>query len=61
MTLSPPRSFTFLLSLVFAVVGFLMFQGNLSPISFAGYTLTAFWSMTIGYCLLALGCLLRGF
>ncbi|SNY91959.1 hypothetical protein SAMN04515647_2200 [Cohaesibacter sp. ES.047] len=60
MTLSPPRTFTFLLSLIFAVVGYLMFQGNISPITLAGYTLTSFWSMTIAYVLLAVGCLLRG-
>ena len=60
MNLSAPTSVTFLVSLVVAVVGILLFLGVLPTLAVAGFSLTAFWAMTIAFVILALGCLLKG-
>ena len=53
MTLNAPTQIVFLISLVIAVLGLLMFFGVfLAP--------WAFWTMTIAYVVLAAACLLKG-
>ncbi len=54
MKLTPPRGIVFFISLVFAVVGGLMYFGYIT--FFAQY---AFILLIIGYVLLALACLFK--
>lgn len=55
MNLSAPTQIVFLISLVVAILGILAGMGILVflPIS-------AFWLVTVGYVILAAGCMLKG-
>jgi hypothetical protein len=53
--LNAPAQMTFLISLVLAVLGLLAVFVTIPFVT--GY---AFWFMTIGYVVLALGCILKG-
>ena len=53
--LTAPTNLVFLISLIIAVLGILSGIGAVSLIS-----ISAFWMVTIGYAILAVGCLLRG-
>ncbi|WP_169054130.1 hypothetical protein [Nitratireductor sp. XY-223] len=55
MKLTAPTNLVFLISLIIAVLGILSGIGAVSLIS-----ISAFWMVTIGYAILAVGCLLRG-
>ncbi len=55
MRLSAPTILVFLISLVAAVLGILSGLGIVAVIP-----LSAFWLLTIGYAVLALGCLFKG-
>lgn len=55
MNLSAPTMVVFLISLVIAALGLLDGLGVLSIIP-----IQAFWMMTIGYIVLAAGCLFKG-
>lgn len=55
MKLTAPTNLVFLISLIIAVLGILSGLGVLSVI-----TVSAFWLVTIGYVVLAAGCLMKG-
>lgn len=55
MNLSAPTTVVFIISLVIAILGILAGTGILSIIP-----ISAFWLVTIGYVVLAAGCLLKG-
>lgn len=55
MNLSAPTNIVFIISLVIAVLGILAGTGVFSIIP-----ISAFWLVTIGYAVLAAGCLLKG-
>lgn len=55
MNLSAPTNIVFIISLVIAVLGILAGLGIFTVIP-----VSAFWLVTIGYVVLAAGCLLKG-
>lgn len=55
MSLSAPKQIVFLISLIIVVVGIL---AGLAIIP--GLPISALWIVTIGYIVLAIGCLLKG-
>ena len=55
MNLSAPTNIVFIISLVVAILGILAGLGVLAIIP-----VSAFWLVTIGYVILAAGCLLKG-
>lgn len=55
MTLSAPTMVVFIMSLIIVALGVLAALGILSIVPIA-----AVWIVTIGYAILALGCLLKG-
>ncbi len=55
MSLSAPTMIVFLISLAIAILGVLAGLGIFSIIP-----VSAFWLVTIGYVILAAGCLLKG-
>lgn len=55
MNLSAPTVVVFIISLVIAVLGILAGLGILAIIP-----VSAFWLVTVGYVVLAAGCLLKG-
>lgn len=56
MSLSAPTTPVFIISVIIAVLGILSGVGVLSVIP-----VSAFWLVTIGYIILAAGCMLKGF
>jgi hypothetical protein len=55
MNLSAPKQIIFIVALIIAIIAVLMF---LSVITFV--PIPAFWTMTIAYVVLAIGCLIKG-
>ncbi|MBL4732882.1 MAG: hypothetical protein JKY82_09830 [Rhizobiaceae bacterium] len=55
MNLSAPTTIVFLISVVIAIIGVLAGLGI-----FAIIPISAFWLVTIGYVVLAAGCLFKG-
>jgi hypothetical protein len=56
MNLSAPTTPVFIISVIIAILGILSGTGVLAIIP-----VSAFWLVTIGYVILAAGCLLKGF
>ncbi|MEO1562208.1 MAG: hypothetical protein AAFR98_02130 [Pseudomonadota bacterium] len=57
MSLSAPTKWVFLVSFLFAILGFLPLVGIAVPV----VTAYNMWMLVAGYVVLALGCLLKGF
>ncbi|MEX1179816.1 MAG: hypothetical protein WEB63_03250 [Cucumibacter sp.] len=57
MTLSAPNQIVFIVAVVLAVIALIM---TLAPTVLAFIPITAFWTMTIAFVVLAAGCLFKG-
>lgn len=55
MNLSAPTQIVFIITVIIAIIGFLMAFGV-----FSLGAISAFWVMTIAYVVLAVACLIRG-